>query len=168
LVRASREPGNHPGAGCKKAGVWRFDQPARPLPSNTPNGSRDALGIRPGTKGRPVLGTPAGVGRRLARSTAGPKLSRYETVVPRIVGYLSFYDGLASKCDPSYTLEGGNPGATTEQQAEEEELLASWYLSNGTIVTIPDFEGTGLDWMAGHESGYGTLDGVPFSGNCGG
>lgn len=78
--------------------------------------------------------------------------------VPRIVEYLSFYDGLTSKCDPSYTLEGGNPGATTEQQAEEEELLASWYLSNGTIVTIPDFEGTALDWMAGHESGYGALD----------
>jgi hypothetical protein len=27
-------------------------------------------------------------------------------------------------------------------------------------VTIPDFEGTGLHWMAGRESGYGTLDAI--------
>jgi hypothetical protein len=27
-------------------------------------------------------------------------------------------------------------------------------------VTVPDFEGTHLDWMAGHESGYGALDAV--------
>lgn len=77
---------------------------------------------------------------------------------PRIVEYLSFYDGLGSQCDPSYTLRGGQPDSTTEQQAEEEGLLISWYLSQGFTVTVPDFEGTGLHWMAGHESGYGTLD----------
>ena len=32
-------------------------------------------------------------------------------VLPKIVGYLSFYDGLGARCDPSYTLAGGNPGA---------------------------------------------------------
>lgn len=79
-------------------------------------------------------------------------------VVRPIVEYLSFYDGLASKCDPSYTLEGGSPGAVTQQQAEEEELLITWYLTNGFTVTVPDFEGTTLDWMAGRESGYGALD----------
>ena len=85
---------------------------------------------------------------------------RSTTIAPTtgIVEYLSFYDGLASKCDPSYTLDGGNPGSVTEQQAEEEELLVSWYLSNGFTVTVPDFEGTALDWMAGRESGYGALD----------
>jgi hypothetical protein len=82
-------------------------------------------------------------------------------VVARIVEYLSFYDGLGSKCDPSYTLRGGYPGSSTvEQQAQEEELLVSWYLSQGDIVTVPDFEGTGLHWMAGHQSGYGALDAV--------
>ena len=79
-------------------------------------------------------------------------------VQPGIVGYLSFYDGLGSQCDPSYTIRGGQPDPTTEQQAQEEELLVSWYLGHGFIVTIPDFEGTGLHWMAGRESGYGTLD----------
>src|SRR5204863_7064115 len=56
---------------------------------------------------------------------------------------------------------GGDPGDSTyAQEAQEEELLISWYLSQGDIVTIPDFEGTHLDWMTGHESGYGALDAI--------
>jgi Secretory lipase len=81
-------------------------------------------------------------------------------VLPRIVEYLSFYDGLGAQCDPSYTLAGGNPGAANEQETEQEELLINWYLTHGYTVTVPDFEGTHLDWMAGHESGYGALDAV--------
>jgi hypothetical protein len=82
-------------------------------------------------------------------------------VLSRIVEYLSFYDGLGAQCDPSYTLAGGNPGAANEEEVEEEELLINWYLANGYIVTVPDFEGsTSLDWMAGHESGYEALDAV--------
>jgi hypothetical protein len=82
-------------------------------------------------------------------------------VMPRIVEYLSFYDGLGANCDPSYTLAGGDPGGSTnEQEADEEELLISWYLSQGDTVTVPDFEGTALHWMAGHESGYGALDAI--------
>ena len=80
------------------------------------------------------------------------------SLVPRIVGYLSFYDGLSAKCDPSYTIRGGQTDPTTQQQAEEEELLITFYLGHGFTVTIPDFEGEGLHWMAGRESGYGTLD----------
>ena len=83
------------------------------------------------------------------------------SIAPRIVGYLSFYDGLASTCDPSFTLAGGDTkNSTYQQEAQEEELLAGWYLAQGDIVTIPDFEGTGLHWMAGRESGYGTLDAI--------
>ena len=82
-------------------------------------------------------------------------------VLPRIVGYLSFYDGLAPQCSPSYTLAGGDTGdATYQQEVDEEELLISWYLAQGDIVTVPDFEGTGLHWMAGRESGYSTLDAI--------
>lgn len=77
-----------------------------------------------------------------------------------IVGYLSFYDGLDSKCDPSYTLAGGDAGGAAQQEAEEEELLISWYLSQGFAVTVPDIEGTHLDWMAGREAGYNALDGI--------
>lgn len=82
-------------------------------------------------------------------------------VLPRVVGYLSFYDGLGSQCDPSYTLAGGDTGDSTyQQEADEEELLISWYVSQGDIVTVPDFEGTGLHWMAGRESGYASLDAI--------
>jgi hypothetical protein len=78
---------------------------------------------------------------------------------PDIVGYLSFYDGFGPECDPSYTLAGGYAGTdSNEEEAEEEELLISHYLSAGLVVTVPDFEGEKLHWGASQESGYGTLD----------
>jgi hypothetical protein len=80
---------------------------------------------------------------------------------PRIVAYLSFYDALGSECDPSYTLTGGYAGTQgNEQQAETEQGLISSYLSDGAIITIPDFEGTHLHWGAGQESGWSTLDSI--------
>jgi acetyl esterase/lipase len=81
-------------------------------------------------------------------------------VVPRIVGYLSFYDDLGGSCRPSYTLAGGNAGASNESESEEEELLMAFYVANGWIVTVPDYEGPHLHWMAGREEGQSTLDAV--------
>jgi secretory lipase len=79
--------------------------------------------------------------------------------LPRVVGYLSFYDGLGMQCSPSYSLAGGDTrDKAIQQQAQEEELLILWYLAHGDVVTVPDFEGTGMHWMAGRESGYATLD----------
>ena len=81
--------------------------------------------------------------------------------VPRLVAYLSFYDALGPECDPSYTLTGGYAGTdANEQQAEAEEAIISSYLSEGDIVTVPDFEGTHLHWAAGQESGWNTLDSI--------
>jgi hypothetical protein len=77
---------------------------------------------------------------------------------PRLVGYLSFYDALGAQCDPSYTLQGGDPGSANEQQAEEEELIIGSYVAAGFVLTIPDFEGEDLEWTAAQEAGYGTLD----------
>ena len=77
---------------------------------------------------------------------------------PRLVGYLSFYDALGAQCDPSYTLQGGDPGSANEQQTEEEELIIGSYVAAGFVLTIPDFEGENLEWTAGQESGYNTLD----------
>jgi hypothetical protein len=80
---------------------------------------------------------------------------------PDIVGYLSFYDGFGPRCDPSYTLRGGDPGSpASRSQSEEEELLILHYLSLGLIVTVPDFEGEHWHWGAGREAGYGTLDAI--------
>src|SRR4051794_179237 len=42
-------------------------------------------------------------------------------VLPKLVGYLSFYDGLGPTCDPSYTLNGGTGSSAIEQQSEEED-----------------------------------------------
>ncbi|MDQ1694971.1 MAG: hypothetical protein QOJ03_324 [Frankiaceae bacterium] len=118
-------------------------------PMSTPIRAEQLLYRTTGQLGQPTV--------TVTTLLAPAQLPRAQT---NIVGYLSFYDGLGAKCDPSYTLSGGNAGGAAEQEAEEEELLVSWYLSQGFVVTIPDFEGTNLDWMAGHESGYGALDAI--------
>lgn len=79
---------------------------------------------------------------------------------PRIVAYLSFYDSLSDKCDPSYTLQGGDPGAANSQLTEVEQALVAQYYASNYVVTVPDFEGPDLHWTAGHEAGYGTLDSI--------
>jgi Secretory lipase len=80
-----------------------------------------------------------------------------EALVTHLVSYQTAYDGLGSECDPSYTLQGGNSGYTTAQ--DEEQLLLA-YVADGDTVVVPDYEGENLDWAAGQESGYGTLDGI--------
>jgi len=156
----------------------------RPLPSQDPfyaySGSRPLGTIAPGTvlKHRTVQlafgpgnATPLKAEQLLYRTTGQlgqPTVTvttvlqpATGTVLPKIVGYLSFYDGLGSRCDPSYSLAGGDPGDPTyEQEAQEEELLIGYYLGQGDIVTVPDFEGTYLAWMTGRESGYGSLDAI--------
>lgn len=68
-----------------------------------------------------------------------------------IVAYLSFYDGLSDSCDPSYTLQ---------QTPNEEAAVIGQLLEAGYTVTVPDFEGETLDWAAGHEAGWSTLDAI--------
>jgi hypothetical protein len=82
------------------------------------------------------------------------------TVAPRVVAYLSFYDALASKCDPSYTLRGGDPGAANKNLTDVEQVLVHALHAQGYIVTVPDFEDETLDYVAGTESGMSTLDGI--------
>jgi hypothetical protein len=75
----------------------------------------------------------------------------------KIVSYQTAYDGLGSECDPSYTLQGGNSSYST---AEDEEQIILGYVAAGDTVVVPDYEGEQLDWAAGQESGYNTLDGI--------
>jgi Secretory lipase len=75
----------------------------------------------------------------------------------KIVSYQTAYDALGSQCDPSYTLQGGNSSYST---AQEEEQLILTYSGLGYTVVVPDYEGERLDWGAGQESGYGTLDAI--------
>ncbi|MGZ4165221.1 MAG: lipase family protein [Solirubrobacteraceae bacterium] len=73
----------------------------------------------------------------------------------KIVSYQTAYDALGSVCDPSYTLQGGNSGYDSNEQT-----LIGGYVAAGYTVLDTDYEGTNLDWGAGQESGYNTLDGV--------
>lgn len=78
-----------------------------------------------------------------------------------IVAYLSFYDALGDSCSPSYTLQGGDAGsAGNNQQAEIEGGLVAALAAQGYAVTVPDFEGLDLHWVAGQESGWNTLDSI--------
>ncbi|HEY1625337.1 MAG TPA: lipase family protein [Streptosporangiaceae bacterium] len=75
----------------------------------------------------------------------------------RIIAYQTAYDALGSECDPSYTLQGGNTGDTI---AQVEGAAIATYAAAGFTVTVPDYEGENLDWGAGQESGYNTLDAI--------
>jgi hypothetical protein len=75
----------------------------------------------------------------------------------RIVSYQTAYDALGSQCDPSYTLRCGNSNDST---AEAEEQLILSYVAGGYTVVVSDYEGVNLRWVAGQQSGYGTLDGI--------
>src|ERR1700693_2713522 len=75
----------------------------------------------------------------------------------RLISYQEFYDALGSQCDPSYTLAGGNP---SYDDAQADEALTTNYLTAGFTAVNADYEGESLDWGAGQESGYGTLDGI--------
>jgi hypothetical protein len=75
----------------------------------------------------------------------------------KIVAYQMAYDALGAECDPSYTLQGGNNSDSTGQ---EESVAIAAYVTAGFTVTVPDYEGENLDWGAGQESGYGTLDAI--------
>jgi hypothetical protein len=77
-----------------------------------------------------------------------------------LVAYLSFYDALGDKCSPSFTLRGGDPGDDNAQLADTEAALVTNLASQGYAVTVPDFEGTDLHWVAGQESGWSTLDSI--------
>lgn len=82
------------------------------------------------------------------------------TVDPQVVGYLSFYDALASKCNPSYTLRGGDPGEANRDTAWAEQGVVHSLNQQGYIVTVPDFETPRMDFTSGRENGRVALDGV--------
>jgi hypothetical protein len=64
------------------------------------------------------------------------------------------------RCRQSDAGIPGGDGNPSDSTAQEEELAMAAYLLAGFIVTVPDYEGTNLDWGAGQESGYGTLDAI--------
>lgn len=166
--------------------VLALAQPASasppPLPSNDPfytySGSVPLTSISPGTvlKKRAVTVTTTVPETGLTQTysadqllyrTSGEQQQPTVTVttvirpnvpaVGNIVSVQTAYDALGSQCDPSYTLRGGNPGDST---ASSEAGIMNAYLAAGDYVVVPDYEGTNLEWAAGQESGWDTLDSI--------
>lgn len=105
------------------------------------------------------LGRPTATVTTILVPGAAPQVTPKSAVAPNIVAYLSFYDSLSAKCDPSFTLQGGDPGSANTQLTSIEQALVQLYAAKD-VVTVPDFEGEHLDWTAGHEAGYDTLDAI--------
>jgi hypothetical protein len=82
------------------------------------------------------------------------------TAQPRVAAYLSFYDALSSKCNPSYTLRGGDAGTANQQTSDVEQAAVQVLRAEGFLVTVPDMEGPRADFAAGPEYGTSTLDGI--------
>jgi hypothetical protein len=134
----------HPGTVLRKRSVTIVDdQTGQPEPGVT----GEQLLYRTTTElGKPTI-TVVTVIRPLL---AGPNASK-------IVSYQTAYDALGPVCDPSYTLQGGN---RTYSTAADEEQFFMQYVHEGYTVVVSDYESVHLDWGAGQESGYGTLDGI--------
>lgn len=75
----------------------------------------------------------------------------------KILSYQTAYDALGGQCDPSYTMQkGSRPYAL----GSEEQAVILSYVKAGDTAVVSDYEGEKLDWVAGQESGYGTLDAI--------
>jgi hypothetical protein len=164
------------------AGLSAPSRAAIPLPHEDPfyryDGSAPLGSVAPGTvlKARSVtVGVPgSGAGAvpatqllyRTQDEQGRPSATVTTVVNPTgpanggLVAYLSFYDALGDICSPSYTLQGGDPGQANAQLAYAETGLVLGLAAQGYAVTVPDFEGTDLHWVAGHESGWSSLDAV--------
>jgi Secretory lipase len=102
------------------------------------------------------LGEPTATVATILEPTAG-------TAAPKLVSYQMAYDALGAQCDPSYTMQGGMPAGGTTNTDEEQFVVG--LVAAGDIAVVPDYEGTRLDWAAGQEEGYNTLDGIRAADN---
>jgi hypothetical protein len=114
--------------------------------------------------GRPAAASAAQVLYRTQNQLGQPSATVATIIRPavasgptKLLSYQTFYDGLASRCRPSYTLQGGDP---TNLMAAIERPLLLLYLASGFTVVTSDYEGATDDFGAGRESGYATLDAI--------
>jgi Secretory lipase len=75
----------------------------------------------------------------------------------KLVSYQTAEDSLTTNCAPSYTIQGGNNGGST-QWAESGEIAL--LLDQGWDVSVPDYEGPQSDYAVGPLEGHATLDGI--------
>ena len=72
----------------------------------------------------------------------------------RLASYQMYYDSLTLNCAPSYTLQGGNDGPSSEADWITELLQQGW------DVNVPDYQGLDSEWAVGPMLGYATLDSI--------
>jgi len=75
---------------------------------------------------------------------------------PRVVSYQSFYDSLTTRCQPSYTLNGGPENSL---YGSEKHFYESLLLQGYTVISS-DFESQDPTFGTGPIYGYQTLDGI--------
>jgi len=75
----------------------------------------------------------------------------------KLVSYQTAEDSLTTNCAPSYTIQGGNNGGST-QWAESGEIAL--LIDHGWDVSVPDYEGPQSDYAVGPLEGQATLDGI--------
>jgi hypothetical protein len=146
------------------------------LPSNDPFYAyhHPLAHIAPGTvlkmRTIPLAGTSAGeptVATQVLYRTTGelgqPTVTVATIIRPlssgptKILSYQTAYDALGDQCDPSYTMQQGSQPYSLG--SEEAGVILS-YVRAGDTAVVSDYEGEHLDWVAGQESGYGTLDAI--------
>ncbi len=117
----------------------------------------DALGVLPTATATQVLyrttnqlGQPDATVATIVRPTAN-------LGTPKLLSYQTFYDGIASTCRPSYTLQGGE---YSNEDADVDGTVLLGYVAQGYTVVTSDYEGSTDDFGAGREEGYGTLDAI--------
>lgn len=74
----------------------------------------------------------------------------------KLLSYQIAYDGLATKCQPSFALQTGNSNPV----ASAELLNIASALAKGWTVVTTDYEGPDNTWIAGKMAGQAVLDGV--------
>ena len=77
----------------------------------------------------------------------------------KILSYQVAEDSASPNCAPSYALQKGHTDlGISATQAEFLLMIAG--LSNGWVVTVPDFEGLQGAFLANNRAGFHTLDGI--------
>ncbi|MFF2084027.1 lipase family protein [Nocardia sp. NPDC058176] len=128
---------------------YRYDAPLAEIAPGTVLRTRAVTTPLPGTATQVLYRTTDQLRRP---SVTAALVVRPDGARGPLVSYQQPYDALDSRCNPSYASTTGTP--TVDQG-----VLAAALTAGYTVVTA-DYEGTEMHFGAGHESGYGTLDGI--------
>lgn len=132
---------------------YRYDAPVAEIAPGTVLRTRPVATPLPGTATQVLYRTTDQLRRPSVTAALVVRPTRAPRGATRIVSYQQAYDGLDSRCNPSYVTTTAGPPSM------DQGVLSAALMAGYTVVTA-DYEGLGMHFGAGHESGYGTLDGI--------